>query len=448
MKNWTIRARMAFWYAVTILAFLAILFAVLYATLIPAINQAIRQRVIASGEAVAENVDFDDGRFEIDDDVVPADTFFTVYSRDGMRALSNHAHEWFENSPFEPNSIHEVTEDGQTWLLYDTPLNEKRRLLGYVRTGAPLGVDADTMRGLFMVFGITAPACVIVAILTGMFIAKKSLAPINKITVTASEISSGDLTKRLSLPATKDEVGRLAGTFNEMLESLEGAFEREKQFTSDASHELRTPLAVIIGACQTALKADSSDEYRDCVRMIYKKSTQMQSMLSQMLLLARGSEQRKAMEITDVNLSYVVADISEEFQSAAAAKGITIVTDIRDDVVIRGDLMMITRAVMNLVDNGIKYGKQNGLLELSLEEKDSLACIRVKDNGGGIPPESRPKVFDRFYQADPSRSSEGSGLGLALVRRIAQLHDGSVTAQSSGETTVFELCFPFLKRSA
>lgn len=446
MKAHSIQKRLTRWYTVTIVLLLAVFSLLIFVSLTPMIASLARQRVLRDAAAVAEEVRLEDGVLSAEEVFVSPDTLYTIYSAAGEPAFANHRQRWFNDSPLDDGAVLGREAAGQEWLIHDSAVvNEGGTPIAYVRAGVPLGAFADTTTALVTILLIALPVLAVTGLILGTGIARRSLQPLAEITQTAEEISAGDFARRLTPHGTSDEVGRLETTLNSMLDSLETSMEREKQFTSDASHELRTPLAVIIGASQTSLENSDATaaDYAAAMRIIYKKSTDMQAMLSQMLLLARGHAQEKIMELTALNFSEIVQDISEEFEDAAARKNISIETHIQPDVEITGDLMLVTRAVMNLADNGIKYGREGGWLRIGLETDGDGAVLSVSDNGEGIRPENLPHIFDRFYRADNSRSSSGFGLGLALVERIAQLHGGSVSVESKvGMGTTFRLTLP------
>lgn len=448
MKADSIQKRMMRWYAAAATALTAVLAALLLWGLPAAMSAVARQRLQRDGAAVASKVQVDAGSVTMTDVWISPDTLYTVFSADGVPLFANHSRGWFDAAPFEPGSIQARTEDGQEWLLQDGTVDAAGGTAAYVRTGTPAGSSADAMQALAVMLAIAVPLTAAAALLISRRIARSSLTPLQEMARAAQDISSGDLSRRLPAHGSDDEVGRLETALNTMLDSLETSIEREKQFTADASHELRTPLSVILGAAQTSLDNESATaaDHAAALRIVYRKGTEMQALLSQMLLLARGDAQTKFMEISTFDLSEVVQDIADESEQAAAARDVAIVTDLQPDLNVSGDLMLITRAVLNLVDNGIKYGRQGGWLRIALQAKDGFAVLRVQDNGEGIRPEHLPHVFDRFYRADSSRSSGGFGLGLALVERIAHLHGGSVSAESElGSGSTFRLILPLAK---
>lgn len=437
---------MTLWFAAAVLCLVAGLSVLLYAVLAPAAVTTAEQRVSRDAEAVSGQISLSDGTLAMTEVTISPDTLYTVYSASGQPVFTNHHRMWFNDAPFTDGRTYETTAGSEEWVLDDHAiLDEDGTVQGYIRVGAPIGSLSDLPQVLVLILVIVLPVTVVCALIAGAAVSRRSLQPIAEMTETAEEIRAGDYARRLTSHGTQDEVGKLETTLNDMLDSLETSIEREKQFTSDASHELRTPLAVILGASQTVLDNPDADaaDYAAAMRIVYRKGTEMQALLSQMLLLARGHSQRKFMELTCLDYSEIVQDIAEEFAAAAARRNIRLETDIQPDVQITGDLMLITRAVMNLAENGIKYGRQGGWLRLTLRVEDGSAVLTVADNGRGIHPQDLPHIFDRFYRADTSRSSAGSGLGLALVERISSLHGGSVSVRSTpGKGAAFRLELP------
>lgn len=452
MKNLSFRRRLTLWYTLTVVILLAVFFIFIYSTLAPTVQASVRERVDEDMSAVSASLYTDEMGLHMEEVLISPDTLYAVYAPDGAALYANHHQRWFLGAPLDEGVVRTVTAGGQEWVLQDsTVMGNDGTVTAYVRTGAPVGANTDTTSALFRILLIALPLGGVCALLIGMRMTAGSLRRIDDITRAAEEIRQGDFSRRLAVHGTNDEIGRLECTFNSMLDSLEESMAREKQFTSDASHELRTPLAVILGAAQTTLEhvGAQSEDYAAALRIIYKRGTDMQSMLSQMLLLARGDAQASMMEHSRLNLSDIVLDISEEFAQQAAERRMQLETAVDPDICICGDLMMMTRAVMNLLSNAIRYGREGGWIRVSLREEGARAVLRVADNGEGIRSEDLPHIFDRFYRADGSRASSGFGLGLALAKRITELHEGSICADSTaGAGTVFTLTLPLASREA
>jgi signal transduction histidine kinase len=287
------------------------------------------------------------------------------------------------------------------------------------------------------------------ATLGGLIIGGRALKPVKEITGVAREIGAGDLSKRLTPPNNKDEVGELARAFNDMADSLEQAFAREKQFTSDVSHELRTPLAVITAHAENAEQADDIDTYRQANAAVLQKTRQLQRMTSQLLAFAREREQADSMQFEEMDLRRVFAGMADEAAEWAEEKGIAVETEVPEGLLIQADQMLLTRLFLNLLDNAVKYGREGGWVKIKAERDKTghRAVITVSDNGEGISEADLPHIFKRFYRADKARSGEGTGLGLSFAEMIVRLHCGKITVHSlPGVETRFVVELPLKRR--
>lgn len=266
-----------------------------------------------------------------------------------------------------------------------------------------------------------------------------------RITQTAREISEGDdLSRRIGLGEGRDEIYTLAAEFDKMFARLEEAFEREKQFTSDASHELRTPTAIIISQCEyTIEQAETLDEAKKALEAVLDQAERIARLLSQLLMLTRADKNHKKLNLETVDLSELTTMVAEQQQESADIRGISIQTNIQPGLIIQGDETMLMRMLINLMDNGIKYGREGGWLKVELRLEDGMIFGSVMDNGVGIAPEHLDKVWNRFWQGDPARGGNGAGLGLSMVKWIVEAHGGSVNVRSTlGEGTEFTFVLP------
>jgi signal transduction histidine kinase len=266
---------------------------------------------------------------------------------------------------------------------------------------------------------------------------------VDEITRAASSIARGDPSTRVALPGARDEVGRLASVFNEMIASLESAMNRERQFTSDASHELRTPLSVILAEAEAGLDDGASrDERGEALAVIREKGLHMRSLLSALLTLARGERDRQ-LEASDVDVGGAILDIAETCRPQAEERGMLLRAEGEPGLFVEADLQLLTRAVLNLIDNAVKYGREGGEIRVKARRDGGFAVLSVRNDGRGVAPENLPRVFGRFFREDPARSGGGFGLGLAIVKRIAESHGGSVLARSEcGKWAEFSMTLP------
>ena len=251
------------------------------------------------------------------------------------------------------------------------------------------------------------------------------------------------MSQRIGLPPGRDEISRLGQAFDNMFVRLEASFESEKQFTSDASHELRTPTAVILAQCEDARRhAETPEQYAQAIEVIERQAGKMSDLIAQLLQMTRLEQgtQRASFEWAD--LSGLVEVICAE--QPAFPKNITLQTDIQPEVEARFDVTLVTRLLQNLIGNAVRYGRQDGHIWVSLRREQADAVLAVRDDGIGIAQEQQEKIWQRFYQVEPSRSGQaGTGLGLTMVRQIAALHGGAVSLDSApGVGSCFTFRFP------
>ncbi len=279
----------------------------------------------------------------------------------------------------------------------------------------------------FVVYSL--PLLILVAAILAYFIAKHTIKPVEDITSAAKEISSGnDLSKRIEIGSGKDEIHVLADTFNDMFERLGKSFENERQFTSDASHELRTPLAVIKGECEFALSKNADpDDYPEAFREIQSQADKMTALVSTLLILTRADQNSEKFRLEPNDLSLLCEEVCRSFRSD---RGIRIDYEIENGITMDCEPVLICRLLENLLTNSVKYGKENGKTTVKLYKEENNIILSVADNGIGMTAEEAEKVFNRFFRADSSRSSEGFGLGLSLVSKIAELHGGKASVES------------------
>lgn len=287
---------------------------------------------------------------------------------------------------------------------------------------------------------------VFLAALGSCIIIGRSLRPLRRITESAREITDGsDLSRRIQLSPGRDEVHELADTFNEMMGRLERSFDAERQFTSDASHELRTPVTVILAECEMAEKMpEDTEAVQESVTEIHKQARKMSELIGKLLAYTRLEQGTRRIDREKLDLSGLVEDVCEE-QRTVAVRNITIECEASHDVLVNGDVALLISLVQNLVTNAVKYGKDGGHVWVKVYSEGSKACVSVCDDGIGIGEEDLACIWNRFYQADRSRSDEsrGIGLGLSLAQQIARLHGGRITASSRpGEGSEFIFSMP------
>lgn len=299
---------------------------------------------------------------------------------------------------------------------------------------------ADVLDDLTGIALLLLPLMVVISGVGAYLLARSTFRPIDRIINAAETIGEGrDLSRRIGLPPGRDEISRLGQAFDSMFARLETSFEAEKQFTSDASHELRTPTAVILAQCEDARRhAETPEQYAQAVEVIERQARRMSGLIAQLLQMTRLEQgtQRAAFEHAD--LSALTEVICEETPTADAVLQIDIQPDIEADF----DVTLVSRLLQNLLNNAVRYG--GGHIWVTLRRDGADAVLSVRDDGAGIPADLQDKIWQRFYQADASRSGEnGAGLGLPMVRQIAALHGGTVSLTSApGKGSCFTFRFP------
>jgi len=296
-------------------------------------------------------------------------------------------------------------------------------------------------------FSIIGICCLMV--LSGVsiyFLSRKMLKPVDRVSSLAARISSTNLKERINYAGPDDEIKRLADTFDGMLGRLENSFESQKQFIQDASHELRTPIAIAQTNIEV-LEMDNKATVKDYERLkdILKINLERMSTLSEKLLLLSESEQGKT-NWSIVDLAPLLTELMTEFKTQGRELGINLeLATIDQSIPVFGDAFRLKQALVNLVDNAIKYNRPGGEVKISARADDAQVVIEIKDNGIGISQADQQRIFERFYRVDKSRSRAqgGSGLGLAIVKKIAEEHGGTVSVESTlGEGSMFRITLP------
>lgn len=291
------------------------------------------------------------------------------------------------------------------------------------------------------------PAVLAVAAAGGWWMSRRALAPVDEITETARSIGERSLSQRLPVRPTNDELERLSRTLNQMLERIEGAFQRVTQFTADASHELRTPIALMRTTAELALRKQRTDqEYRQALSEVLAESEQTTGLIENLLMLARADAGKAQFEQTPVDVAALLFDVGGQARKLAVQKNLEFRLDsLESRPTVLADASALRRVLLILLDNAVKYTPAGGSVSLSATVTGSRLHIDVSDTGIGIGGEDLPHIFERFYRADKSRSrdSGGSGLGLALAKWIADAHQAAITVQSAvNRGSTFRLDLP------
>lgn len=454
MKRFSLKLKLTAMYSffmvlVTCLC-LAVLFSLSGNEILTSAQMHLRERVQES----ADEIELEDGEFEIDSDFYSLDNnvYLALYDTGGD-FLYGKVPPGLEQAPqFEDGKIQTVKSGTEQWYVYDVQYEMENGQEFYIRGVVSVTETQKEFLIAVRFAVILLPLTVILTVLIGYRLIRRTLLPVRQMTETVQEIQKdGDLSRRIgvSQDTWKDEFYQLAGTFDGMLESLEQAFLRERQFTSDVSHELRTPVSVILAQCEASLnRTDLSEEQRKEILLIRKKAGEMSQMISQLLLLSRADQGRQQLNKEEINISELTEIIVEEHKMLAQRRKIEVHTKIEPNITGYLDESFYIRMLDNLISNAVSYGKEGGNIKVTLHQIPSGVRGTVEDDGIGISRDDQVHIWERFYRVDASRTGkeEGShsGLGLSMVKWIAQAHGGNVRVESElgkGSCFTFELKF-------
>ena len=331
--------------------------------------------------------------------------------------------------------------------LLTFPVVERGRVVQLVQVAMPLaGVEAARRQFLLILLGL-APLALGGVAAGGWLLTGRALAPVDAMVGAARRITAEDLSLRLTTEGRDDELGRLAGVLNDMLARLERSFTAVRHFSADAAHELRTPLTILKGEIEVALRATPDGESRRVLESCQEEVDRLVALVEDLLLLARTDAGSVDHPFEPLDLAVVIDDAAPALHALAERTGVTLRIAPSAAVVVRGSAPMLFRVLLNLADNAIKYVGTGGRVDVTLEARDGSAVLEVRDDGPGISPEDQAHIFDRFFRGDPARARGGSGLGLALVQSIVQLHGGRVAVESvPGKGTCFRVHLPLAPR--
>jgi heavy metal sensor kinase len=333
------------------------------------------------------------------------------------------------------------SQSGPDWRVHQLALNTSEgRQLGWLQTARSLEQIEEALGSLRIQLVWSIPLVIVLAASGGFFLADRGLHPINRITRLAQSITGSDLHRQINHRGPNDEVGRLARTFDAMLERLEATFERERRFTADASHELRTPLTALKGRLDVTLsKPRSPSEYQETLLAMEQEVDRLIRLSNALLFLARLEQGQLYWQPEVVPLDYLLRSVVDQVRPQAEAKGLAVLEDVPPGTTVYGDPDHLIRLFLGLLDNACKYTPPGGQITVRAVSNAAEISISIKDTGPGIPEEDLDHIFERFYWVDDARSrdSGGTGLGLAIAYEITQMHRGRLEVQSpvGGGTT-------------
>lgn len=309
----------------------------------------------------------------------------------------------------------------------------------------------ETLEAVRRVFYVAVPVALLIASAGGYFLARKSLAPIVAMSDAAERIGAANLSQRLPVANGRDELGKLAEVFNNLLARLHDSFEQQRRFMADASHELRTPVAIVRGEAEVALSQDerTPEDLRESLSIVHDEGRRLTRIVEDLFTLARADAGQHALVQLDFYLDELACEVVRSVRTLAAQRKVFINCDAPTEMLFHGDELLLRRMLTNLLDNALKHTPAEGMVNVTCARQDDEYVITVSDTGCGIPEESQAHIFERFYRADTARgraftdsalekdnthSANGAGLGLSIARWVAEAHGGTLMLRRSDKT--------------
>jgi two-component system, OmpR family, sensor kinase len=321
-----------------------------------------------------------------------------------------------------------------------------------ILVGSDLERTDEELQSLRDIFLYVIPGALVIAGLVGWLLARHSLSPVMQMAERARRIGVENLDGRIPVANPRDELGRLASTFNELLERLSRSFAQQRQFMADASHELRSPIATTRTAAAVALQQRHRDEpdYRQALEIVEQQTTRLSRVVDDMFTLARADAGNYPVQRVPLYLDEVCEEVARAASVVAGGKQIRIQCTAATNAPFVGDEDLLRRMMRNLLDNAVRHAPVNSTVRIVLERATGGYVITIADAGPGIPPQIRPHIFERFVRGDAARDRaegelDGAGLGLAIARWAARQHGGDIViVESSSSGTVFRIDLPLL----
>ena len=450
---------------------LAVLFSLSTREVLSSTQNRLERRVQES----TDDIRLRDGEIRVDSDFysVSGDIYLSLYDENRYLLYGKIPYGFNADPELADGNLRVIqdAENRQEWYVYDLPFRLDGEHIVYVR-GITSITEAEASFAVTVRFAlILFPLLIVVTALIGYRFTRRTLLPVRRITETVQKIrADGDISRRVGMPETgrkgmpetgndavtgkfsarrksRDEIARLAETFDGMLGEMEEAFEREKRFTSDVAHELRTPVAVILAQCGECLRDETLPErQRQELEVIERKAREISDTIGSLLFLTRADQGRQALQREMVNIGELtrLAAAQEEFLAEEREQDVEIVCEMPEELWVFVDETLYIRMISNLISNAVFYGRRKGHVWISLREENGRVVGSVRDDGIGISREDLPHIWERFYRADSARSEGNhSGLGLPLVQWIVEAHGGRIRVRSElGKGSEFTFILP------
>lgn len=446
MKLLSMKAKLTIWITMLMLFLVSVVFVIMLSFTSRIVTNNTSSLLLNTIRNNLTSISKKDGKLVFDENFsfTYNGVYTLVYSESGALLAGQPPLSFPEKVNFINGRIYDVDSKAGEYYVIDYLLHFNWNDKVWVRSIVQRPDVVDLVEDMKIVALVLLPMMIVIAAIGAYMLASSTFKPIDKIIDAAKRIDQGsDLSLRIGLPKSYDEIGKLSQAFDKMFERLEKSFESEKQFTSDASHELRTPIAVILAQCSEAKQGyDDIDKYKQAIEVIDRQAERISVLIKQLLQMARLEQGTQIVNFEVHDLSEFLEIICLEQQNIPDTMELKF--DIQKDIIAQFDIVLMSRLVQNLIDNAIKYGDKNGYIKIKLWKQLNIIYLSIEDNGIGISKDKIDSIWKRFYQADNSRNKQnGAGLGLTMVKQIANLHKGEISVNSVlGEGTCFLFCFP------
>jgi heavy metal sensor kinase len=459
----SIRTRLTLWYTAVLLVTLLVMSVLSYSLLRRSLMVDLDESLLASAQVISDTTVAPEASARLDPERLLREMLGSEFYDKVFRLLDPEGHPGAQSTLHAPDALplsmearHEIqrgrrtfetvrVSNGEVLRVLTMPVVRNGELTHIVQVGMPTARMERTLLRFVEALLLLLPAAVMLAMVGGAIIARTALRPVDEISGIARRITAEDLTRRIPERGTQDELDRLTSTLNAMLTRLDAAFVQLRRFAADAAHELRTPLTVLRGGLEVALRNRRSvEEYERVLASSLEEVERLVRLAEDLLLFSRATAGLEGARIS-VDIEPIVMDVAEIGVRLAQQAGVTVQVKKVTSATVVGDAGALRRALLNLVENAVKYTPRLGAVEISLAPEDPWVLLRVSDTGPGIEAADVARIFEPFVRLDTARTREtgGTGLGLAIAQAIVLAHGGTIELESTpGGGSTFTIRLP------
>ena len=443
--KYSVKTKLTLWYVICFISAVVLMIVITSSVRVAQTRETLSDMLTSVVDSAAEESENTGSFINAYDEDIPYlrdNILISVYDAD-FQQLGGYSPGTMEDADFEDGSVRDAVLSDGSWLVYDKQVYIEGYGDIWIKGCVSVTKALTETQTLINIELIIFPIIIAIAVIGGILIATRAFRPIRDITKTANDIASGnDLSKRIPEQKQKDEISALTDTFNNMFSRLEKSFLNEKRFSDDVSHELKTPLAVIINTAEYAVQDE--DEQKEALEIIIKQAKEMNVLVNKLLMLARAENGKITPSKEVFDLSELLSVIAEQTRDSASLRNMSVNFEADENILINADEPMVLSMIMNITENAVKYGKENGNIDISAKKEKDGAYITISNDGPHIKKENIDRIWQRFFREDESRSTKGTGLGLPIAKWIAEMHGGDITVTSEeNKKTVFKIFIPF-----